>query len=124
MSTTYGIGDGSTTFNLPDLRGRTIAGKDDMGGSAASRLTSTYFGTSAAALGAVGGGESHTLTTAEMPVHNHTITDPGHTHNITSGLFVGSSNSGSTGGANSTPTSTFDTGGLQALNHTTGITLA
>ena len=39
IGTTYGAGDGSTTFNLPDLRGRTIAGVDDMGGSAASRLT-------------------------------------------------------------------------------------
>ena len=39
ISTTYGAGDGSSTFNLPDLRGRVIAGQDDMGGSAASRLT-------------------------------------------------------------------------------------
>lgn len=67
VSTTYGVGDGSTTFNVPDLRGRVAAGKDDMGGSAASRLTSSYFGTSAATLGAVGGGESHTLTLAQLP---------------------------------------------------------
>lgn len=40
----YGIGDGSTTFNLPDLRGRVTAGKDDMGGSAAGRLSQSYFG--------------------------------------------------------------------------------
>lgn len=39
IGTVYGIGDGSTTFNLPDLRGRTVAGQDDMGGTAASRLT-------------------------------------------------------------------------------------
>ncbi len=39
IGTTYGTGDGTSTFNLPDLRGRTIAGVDDMGGSAASRLT-------------------------------------------------------------------------------------
>lgn len=67
VSTTYGSGDGSTTFNVPDLRGRVIAGKDDMGGSAASRLTSSYFGTSAASLGAVGGAQSHTLTLGELP---------------------------------------------------------
>ena len=35
ISTTYGTGDGSTTFNVPDLRGRVFAGKDDMGGVAA-----------------------------------------------------------------------------------------
>jgi microcystin-dependent protein len=40
IGTTYGAGDGSTTFALPDLRGRTIAGEDDMGGTAANRLTS------------------------------------------------------------------------------------
>jgi microcystin-dependent protein len=68
FSTTYGVGDGSTTFNIPDVRGRVTAGKDDMGGSAASRLTSTYFGTSAATLGAVGGLESHTLTKGESAV--------------------------------------------------------
>ena len=39
LGTTYGTGDGSTTFNLPDYRGRVSAGKDDMGGSAASRLS-------------------------------------------------------------------------------------
>ena len=67
VGTTYGAGDGSTTFNVIDKRGRVSAGKDDMGGSAASRLTSTYFGTSAAALGAVGGGESNTLSSAKLP---------------------------------------------------------
>ncbi|TFV66458.1 tail fiber protein [Bradyrhizobium frederickii] len=40
FSTTYGSGDGSTTFNVPDLRGRVTAGKDDMGGSSSFRLTS------------------------------------------------------------------------------------
>ncbi|MBR0846620.1 tail fiber protein [Bradyrhizobium diazoefficiens] len=67
FGTTYGVGDGSTTFNIPDLRGRVIAGKDDMGGSAASRLTATYFGASAAALGSAGGSQSHTLSLGELP---------------------------------------------------------
>ncbi len=70
ISTTYGSGDGSSTFNLPDLRGRVGAGKDDMGGSAASRLTSPVSGST---LGAAGGAQSHTLTTPEIPSHSHTI---------------------------------------------------
>lgn len=82
MGTTFGSGDGSTTFNVPDLRGRVIAGLDNMGGSAASRLTSSYFGATATNLGATGGSESHTLTTAQLASHSHanTLNDPGHTH--------------------------------------------
>lgn len=79
MSTTYGIGDGSTTFNLPDKRERVSAMKT----SAASRLTSTYFGGDSTALGATGGLESHTLTTAQLAAHSHGVTDPGHTHALT-----------------------------------------
>lgn len=67
IGTTYGAGDGTNTFNLPDVRGRVTAGKDDMGGGAASRLTSSYFGASAAALGATGGAESKALVTANLP---------------------------------------------------------
>ena len=68
VGTTYGNGDGSTTFNLPDLRGRTIAGKDDMGGTSANRLTSALNGD---ALGATGGAETHTLTEAQLASHKH-----------------------------------------------------
>lgn len=66
IGTTFGNGDGSTTFNIPDLRGRVIAGADNMGGSAASRLTSSYFG-EAATLGAVGGGQAQSLNTLNLP---------------------------------------------------------
>lgn len=52
---TYGSGDGSTTFNLPDIRGRVIAGKDNMGGSSANRLTSDIDGDT---LGNTGGRET------------------------------------------------------------------
>ena len=67
FGTTYGSGDGSTTFNLPDLRGRVAAGVDNMGGSAASRLTSTTMSPNGNTAGATGGSQTHTLTDAEVP---------------------------------------------------------
>jgi microcystin-dependent protein len=63
MSTTYGAGDGSTTFNLPDKTGRVSAMRE----STAARLTSTYFGGNSTALGAAGGGESNFLGTPNLP---------------------------------------------------------
>ncbi len=71
VGTTYGSGDGSTTFNLPDLRGRVIAGQDDMGGASANRLTDQSGGLDGDVLGDTGGSETHTLTVAEMPSHSH-----------------------------------------------------
>ena len=73
IGTTYGVGDGSTTFTLPDLRGRVVAGLDNMGGSAASRLTDTTITGGADALGEVGGAQTHTLTEAQMPSHTHNV---------------------------------------------------
>ena len=70
---TYGVGDGASTFNIPDLRGRVIAGQDDMGGASANRLTGLSGGLDGDTLGASGGSESHQLTTAEMPAHTHAI---------------------------------------------------
>ena len=64
IGTTYGTGDGSTTFNLPDLRGRAPHGVDNMGGTAANRVTSGGSGITGTTLGAVGGTETHTLTIA------------------------------------------------------------
>lgn len=71
IGTVYGTGDGSTTFNLPDLRGRTIAGQDDMGGASANRLTNQTGGLDGDTLGATGGAETHTLTEAQLPAHSH-----------------------------------------------------
>ena len=67
LGTSYGAGDGSTTFALPDLRGRIPGGKDNMGGSAASRLTTAGSGVDGATLGAAGGAQTHTLTNAQLP---------------------------------------------------------
>ena len=73
ISTTYGTGDGSSTFNVPDLRGRVAAGQDDMGGSSANRLTDQTGGLNGDTLGDTGGSETHTLTTAQMPAHTQTV---------------------------------------------------
>ena len=69
-STTYGSGDGYTTFNLPDLRGRAIAGIDNMGGTDAGRLST------ANTAGTTTGTETITLTSAEsgVPAHSHVNT--------------------------------------------------
>lgn len=70
LGTRWGAGDGSTTFRLPDLRGRALFGVDNMGGTPANRLTGT--GGLDGGLGDVGGNQAHTLTTAQMPSHSHT----------------------------------------------------
>ena len=79
--TTFGAGDGSTTFGLPDLRGRVVAGKDNMNGSAASRLTTGgQAAINGSTLGAAGGAQDNTLDTTRIPAHAHGVTDPGHNH--------------------------------------------
>jgi len=82
IATTYGAGDGSTTFNLPDLRGYLLAGKDDMGGAAASRITAGASGIDGTVLGAAGGAQTVTLITAQMPAHGHGVSDPTHVHGV------------------------------------------
>lgn len=62
IGTAYGAGDGSTTFNVPNLKGRVPAGYDS---------SQTEFN----ALGKTGGEKTHTLTVAEMPEHRHTVSD-------------------------------------------------
>lgn len=73
IGTTYGAGDTTTTFNLPDLRGRVIAGQDDMGGTSANRLTGSLTGgVDGDILGGSGGDEGNTLVTSQIPSHTHT----------------------------------------------------
>lgn len=59
IGTVYGAGDGSTTFNLPNLKGRVVVGRDS---------ADADWDT----LGETRGSKTHTLTISEMPVHSHT----------------------------------------------------
>lgn len=106
IGTTFGSGDGSTTFNVPDLRGRTVAGRDDMEGVAANRLTAGVSGITGTTLGASGGSQAmqqHNHTATGLTVSgtnlpsaitslslgtetaNHTHSDAGHSHSLTNG---------------------------------------
>lgn len=80
MGTTYGAGDGSTTFNLPDRRGR-VSTQLDPTGTIITSATMTPDGNS---LGGKGGAQVHTLTVGELPAHTHnnSLSDPGHIHNV------------------------------------------
>ena len=80
IGTTWGAGDGSSTFNVPDLRGRATIGSGQGAG-----LTNR-------ALGQILGEENHQLTIAEMPSHNHGVNDPGHSHGLYFGTPGGSDN--------------------------------
>lgn len=109
VGTTYGAGDGSTTFTLPDLRTRMPVGADG----------STY------PVGGTGGSETVALTAAQMPTHSHSTPDHAHTlshtHSIPrasgtatvasgTGATVANATSGSTGAASSTTTSSNNGG--------------
>lgn len=102
------------TIAVPDCRGRDLAGLDDMGNSAAGRLTSTYFGAAATTLGASGGSQSHALTVAE----HATLTSTG-TITVTPG--VGVSLPGSTAGFSST---SYQTGASIASVNSNGATIS
>jgi microcystin-dependent protein len=115
IGTTYGSADG-THFNVPDLRGRYAAGKDNMGGTAASRLVANVAGGITASdgqtLGKSGGVATHTLTAAELPAHQHYV---GVDSGITQGAGVNRIGSG--GGAT---TSTAEATSVNAITSAVG----
>lgn len=100
IGTSFGIGDGTTTFNLPAQARRILVGK---GGSGTATLANT--------VGATGGEETHVLITAEMPAHTHPYNTPS-----TTAQGTGSGNNINAGSVNSAQT-TSSTGGDGAHNN-------
>jgi microcystin-dependent protein len=81
LGTTYG-GNGTTNFALPDLRGRVPVGASLSGGG--NQLTPRQ-------MGEAGGSETVTLTTPQMPAHNHLVAtnDSSESLNVSSGHYLG-----------------------------------
>ncbi len=99
LGTTYGAGDGSTTFNVPNLAGRLPRG-----------VNGTYT------LASTGGADSVTLAQNNLPNHSHSITDNGHAHTF------------SQGGQQAAPGTTWragdpNTGAIPTSTNTTGIVI-
>jgi len=107
IGTAFGSGDGSTTFNLPDCRGRVLGVVGQGAG-----LTNRTIGSSV-------GAETHTLTVDEIPSHSHGVTDPGHTH-----TYVNNSNNQNTDNAFASETAADDNDLSQTTgSSTTGISI-
>ena len=105
LGTTWGAGNGSTTFNLPDLRGRTIIG------------VGTGSGLTARTIAGTGGTETHTLSTSEIPAHGHSIANAPYVY---TGTGTDSHNWSVSGGGNQQATigtSATNTGGGGSHNN-------
>jgi len=95
ITNTYGTYPSGTTFLLPDLRARVPVGYN----------TDTITGRSTRAIALGSGAETHTLVEAEIPLHDHPITDDGHIHPVTdtTHYHVGDQTGGKTGSVSLTP---------------------
>ena len=115
---TFGAGDGSTTFNLPDLGGRVPLG-----------VSQSH------ALGTTGGSETVTLTESELPAHVHEVPQHGHadtigattpafSHSITQPVFKYNKPDASTGGMLSTGNKVYSTSSTGTATRSTNVAIA
>jgi microcystin-dependent protein len=102
IGTTYGAGDGSTTFNVPDMRGRLARG-----------VNGSY------ALASTGGADTVNLIATDLPYHGHNVTDPTHQHTYQYGGGINVISSGGTAVAGANP----NTGAYTTSFASTGITI-
>jgi microcystin-dependent protein len=101
VGTTYGAGDGATTFNLPDKRGRISVPLDTMGGIASGRITSAAGGIDGTTVGAAGGGQTYTMQRSDMPNVAPTFTGTAGTVSVSSssGFVTGNALTGGIAGS-------------------------
>lgn len=111
IGTTFGVGNGSTTFNLPDFRGKVAIGRN---------ASDTDFD----AMGETGGSKTKGLLYNNLPSHTHTITDYGHAHGGFSGQSFVVQNMTTAGGSVSTTAGPYTAGNQSTTAFsTTGITV-
>lgn len=107
-------------FAMPDGRGRMLAGRDDMGGSAANRITNAGSSCVGTTLGGAGcGTQNKAILQANLPNINFTVTDPGHVHTLSPSVYVQAGGPQFPGGAGSNFTTSSAT-----ASATTGISVA
>lgn len=121
----YGAGNGSSTFNVPDMRSRVPVGRDNLNDTAAGLITANFCISGAVTLGInLGtncGAQNHVMSAGELAAHTHAspaVTDPGHLHLYNQGTSTNQS-------AVASGHATLD--GISAVNTSTsftGITLA
>lgn len=110
ISTTYGIGDGSSTFNLPNLKGKVAVGYNSSEGEFDS-------------LGETGGAKTHTLTGTESGIAAHSHQSQYYTTGTADGnqsasyVYVGGQKTGGAGNAGPATTTTGDTSAASAHNN-------
>lgn len=128
----WGNGNGTTTFNVPDLRGVVLGGRDNMGGTASARLTAAMCGNGgqiSTAIGSLCGFDSHTLTVGELATHTHAFTGTAlatHSHTIPASAAAAATAGAATVvvATGSTTTSAVSAGTPAGTNSNTGSSTA